>query len=208
MPGAEPSTDGPLAVLDLAAIRRWAALTRSLLAARRTEIDALNVFPVPDGDTGTNLYLTFDGAAERTLGEADVTTADRLLAVFARHLLWTARGNSGVILSQLARGLAEGCAGAAEIDGRVLAEGLQHAEKRARQAVTDPKEGTILTVARAMAEAAARAAGSATPGSYAVTHVADDPHPGAPAAGDGPVGVHAVALAALDASREALEHTP
>src|SRR6478735_9148171 len=184
MPGAEPSTDGPLAVLDLAAIRRWAALTRSLLAARRTEIDALNVFPVPDGDTGTNLYLTFDGAAERTLGETDVATADRLLAVFARHLLWTARGNSGVILSQLARGLAEGCAGAAEIDGRVLAEGLQHAEKRARQAVTDPKEGTILTVARAMAVAAACAAGSTAPGSYAVSDGPDVPASGAPAAGD------------------------
>ncbi|KRC89457.1 DAK2 domain fusion protein YloV [Terrabacter sp. Root85] len=208
MPGAAPPPDGPLSLLDLVAVRRWAVLTRSLFAARRAEIDALNVFPVPDGDTGTNLYLTFDGAVERTLATADVTTADALLAVFARHLLWTARGNSGVILSQLARGLAEGCAGAAEIDGRVLAEGLQHAEQRARQAVTDPKEGTILTVARAMAEAAARAAGSTAPGSYAVTDGAGDPDPGAPATGDGPVGVHAVALAALDASREALEHTP
>ncbi|WP_256792494.1 DAK2 domain-containing protein [Terrabacter sp. Ter38] len=208
MPGAAPPPDGPLSLLDLVAVRRWAVLTRSLFAARRAEIDALNVFPVPDGDTGTNLYLTFDGAVERTLATADVTTADALLAVFARHLLWTARGNSGVILSQLARGLAEGCAGAAEIDGRVLAEGLQHAEKRARQAVTDPKEGTILTVARAMAVAAARAAGSTAPGSYAVSDGPDVPASGAPAAGDEAVGVHAVALAALDASREALEHTP
>ncbi|CAN7308076.1 DAK2 domain-containing protein [Terrabacter sp. LjRoot27] len=208
MPGAAPPPDGPLSLLDLVAVRRWAVLTRSLFAARRAEIDALNVFPVPDGDTGTNLYLTFDGAVERTLATADVTSADALLAVFARHLLWTARGNSGVILSQLARGLAEGCAGAAEIDGRVLAEGLQHAEQRARQAVTDPKEGTILTVARAMAEAAARAAGSTAQGSYAAADGTGDPGPGGPAAGDGPVGVHAVALAALDASRVALEHTP
>ncbi|WP_374969958.1 DAK2 domain-containing protein [Terrabacter sp. BE26] len=184
MPGAAPSPDGPLAVLDLVAIRRWAALTRSLLAARRTEIDALNVFPVPDGDTGTNLYLTFDGAVERTLATTDVTTADRLLSVFARHLLWTARGNSGVILSQLSRGLAEGCAGAAEIDGRVLAEGLRRAEQRARQAVADPQEGTILTVATAMAEAALAVAGDAADG------------------------VHAVARAALAAARQALEHTP
>lgn len=184
MPGAEPSPDGPLAVLDLVAVRRWAALTRSLLAARRTEIDALNVFPVPDGDTGTNLYLTFDGAVERTLGTSDVTTADRLLAVFAKHLLWTARGNSGVILSQLARGLAEGCAGAAEIDGHALAEGLRRAEARARQAVADPQEGTILTVATAMAEAAAHAAGSVG------------------------AGVHDVAHAAVEASRAALERTP
>ena len=157
MSGATPPPDGPLTSLDLVAVRRWAVLTRSLFAARRVEIDAMNVFPVPDGDTGTNLYLTFDGAVERTLATADVTTADELLSVFAKHLLWTARGNSGVILSQLARGLAEGCAGAARIDGRILAAGLRHAEVRARQAVTDPKEGTILTVASAMAEAAEHA---------------------------------------------------
>ena len=68
MSGATPPPDGPLTLLDLVAVRRWAVLTRSLFAARRVEIDALNVFPVPDGDTGTNLYLTFDGAVERTLG--------------------------------------------------------------------------------------------------------------------------------------------
>src|SRR6476620_10327814 len=168
MPGAAPPPDGPLSLLDLVAVRRWAVLTRSLFAARRAEIDALNVFPVPDGDTGTNLYLTFDGAVERTLATADVTTADALLAVFARHLLWTARGNSGVIPSQLARGLAEGCAGAAEIDGQALAEGLRRAEARARQAVADPQEGTILTVATAMAEAAAQAATTVGAGVHAV----------------------------------------
>jgi DAK2 domain fusion protein YloV len=184
MSGATPPPDGPLTSLDLVAVRRWAVLTRSLFAARRVEIDAMNVFPVPDGDTGTNLYLTFDGAVERTLATADVTTADELLSVFAKHLLWTARGNSGVILSQLARGLAEGCAGAAPIDGPILAAGLRHAEERARQAVTDPKEGTILTVASAMAEAA----------EHAAQHVA--------------VSVHEVALAAVEASREALARTP
>jgi uncharacterized protein len=197
MPGDAPPPDGPLTVLDLVAVRRWAVLTRSLFAARRAEIDALNVFPVPDGDTGTNLYLTFDGAVERTLAAQDVTTADALLAVFAKHLLWTARGNSGVILSQLARGLAEGCAGSDEIGGPVLAEGLRHAESRARQAVTDPKEGTILSVASAMAEAATRAASG------------DAAASGAPAASGGlGVDVHTVALAALQASREALERTP
>ena len=190
MPGDAPPPDGPLTALDLVAVRRWAVLTRSLFAARRAEIDALNVFPVPDGDTGTNLYLTFDGAVERTLAAAEVSSADELLAVFAKHLLWTARGNSGVILSQLARGLAEGCAGSAEIGGTALAEGLRHAEARARQAVTDPKEGTILTVARAMAEAATAASVAS------VTSVASV----AP--------VHVVAAAALEAAREALEHTP
>ena len=209
MPGAAPP-DGPLTLLDLVAVRRWAVLTRSLFAARRAEIDALNVFPVPDGDTGTNLYLTFDGAVERTLAIADVTSADALLSVFAKHLLWTARGNSGVILSQLARGLAEGCAGSVRIDGRALAVGLRQAEVRARQAVTDPKEGTILTVASAMAEAAERAAADAADRS---ADAADRSADAADRTADGveddaTVGVHSVALAAVEAAREALARTP
>ncbi|GAB2757741.1 DAK2 domain-containing protein [Terrabacter koreensis] len=201
MPGDAPPPDGPLTVLDLVAVRRWAVLTRSLFAARRAEIDALNVFPVPDGDTGTNLYLTFDGAVERTLATAEVSAADELLAVFAKHLLWTARGNSGVILSQLARGLAEGCAGSPEIDAASLAEGLRHAEARARQAVTDPKEGTILTVAGAMAEAATSTVSGPAPDGGGVGL-------GGEAVGVHAVGVHAVAKAALEAAQEALDHTP
>lgn len=203
MPGAAPPPDGPLSLLDLVAVRRWAVLTRSLFAARRAEIDALNVFPVPDGDTGTNLYLTFDGAVERTLATADVTSAHALLSVFAKHLLWTARGNSGVILSQLARGLAEGCAGSVRIDGRALALGLRQAEVRARQAVTDPKEGTILTVASAMAEAAERAARDAADrAADAADRAADGVED------DATVSVHSVALAAVEAAREALARTP
>ena len=214
MSGATPPPDGPLTSLDLVAVRRWAVLTRSLFAARRVEIDAMNVFPVPDGDTGTNLYLTFDGAVERTLATADVTTADELLSVFAKHLLWTARGNSGVILSQLARGLAEGCAGAARIDGRILAAGLRHAEVRARQAVTDPKEGTILSVASAMAEAAERAAhqiaqhAGGTPSSPAARDASRVPPAGGDSDDHAAVSVHDVALAAVEASREALARTP
>ena len=214
MSGDTPPPDGPLTSLDLVAVRRWAVLTRSLFAARRVEIDAMNVFPVPDGDTGTNLYLTFDGAVERTLATADVTTADELLSVFAKHLLWTARGNSGVILSQLARGLAEGCAGAARIDGRILAAGLRHAEVRARQAVTDPKEGTILSVASAMAEAAERAAhqiaqhAGGTPSSSAARDASRVPPAGGDSDDHAAVSVHEVALAAVEASREALARTP
>ncbi|WP_076259847.1 DAK2 domain-containing protein [Intrasporangium flavum] len=190
MPGAEPQPDGALTLLDLVAVRRWAVLTRSLYAARRAEIDALNVFPVPDGDTGTNLYLTFDGAVERTLAAEEPASAGALLTTFARHLLWTARGNSGVILSQLARGLAEGCEAAEQIDGAVLAAGLRRAAERAQQAVTDPKEGTILTVARAMADAAEQAAEQATEQAAS------------------PVPVHVVATGALDAARVALAATP
>jgi DAK2 domain fusion protein YloV len=196
MPGAARLPDGAprallpvpgaLAVLDVPAVRRWALLTRSVFAARRVEIDALNVFPVPDGDTGTNLFLTFDGAVERMLAH-DPHGAGDLLAAFAKALLWTARGNSGVILSQLARGLAEACADVDVVDGRLLARGLVRAEERGRQAVTDPQEGTILSVATAMATAATEAAEA-----------------------DGPpeARLYAVSLAALEAARVALAHTP
>ncbi|TQM62540.1 DAK2 domain-containing protein [Humibacillus xanthopallidus] len=196
MPGAARLPDGSprallpvpgaLPVLDVPAVRRWALLTRSVFAARRVEIDALNVFPVPDGDTGTNLFLTFDGAVERMLTH-DPHGAGDLLAAFAKALLWTARGNSGVILSQLARGLAEACADAEVVDGPLLARGLVRAEERGRQAVTDPQEGTILSVATAMATAAVEAAGA-----------------------DGPpeTRLYAVSLAALEAARVALDHTP
>src|SRR6478609_5873178 len=170
MPGAASLPDGSprpplpvpgaLSALDVPAVRRWALLTRSVFAARRVEIDALNVFPVPDGDTGTNLFLTYDGAVERMLAH-DPRGAGDLLAAFAKALLWTARGNSGVILSQLARGLAEACAGAEVVDGALLARGLVRAEQRGREAVTEPQEGTILTVATAMSTAATQAADAA-----------------------------------------------
>ncbi|HET7802008.1 MAG TPA: DAK2 domain-containing protein [Humibacillus xanthopallidus] len=205
MPGAARLPDGSprallpvpgaLTVLDVPAVRRWALLTRSVFAARRIEIDALNVFPVPDGDTGTNLFLTFDGAVERLLTH-DPHGAGDLLAAFAKALLWTARGNSGVILSQLARGLAEACADAEVVDGPLLARGLVRAEERARQAVTDPQEGTILSVATAMATAAVEAA-----------EEAEEAEPGGPG-GRTDTGLYAVSLAALDAARVALERTP
>ncbi|HET8593677.1 MAG TPA: DAK2 domain-containing protein [Intrasporangium sp.] len=181
MPGAAPMPEEGLEVLDVNAVRRWAVLVRSAFAARRAEIDALNVFPVPDGDTGTNLFLTFDGAVDRTLTEPADTAAGDLLVVFAKNLLWSARGNSGVILSQLARGLAEACQGQAVISGAHLAKGLVAGDRRAWEAVTDPREGTILSVSRAAAQAG-------------TAHAA--------------AGVHAVALAALESARIALERTP
>ncbi|MCU1537584.1 MAG: hypothetical protein JWP82_1935, partial [Humibacillus sp.] len=189
MPGHVPTPEGALRVLDVPAVRRWALLTRSVFAARRVEIDALNVFPVPDGDTGTNLFLTYDGAVERLLAH-DARGAGDLLDAFASALLWTARGNSGVILSQLARGLAEACADVEVVDGPLLAVALGRAEQRARQAVTDPQEGTILTVARAMASSAAEVVTSGEAGSADETLL------------------YAVSLAALEASREALARTP
>ena len=178
--------------LDAVAARRWAVVTRAAFASRRAEIDALNVFPVPDGDTGTNLYLTFDAAldAARTDYEArsGAGTPDPVLAlvreseVFAKALLLTARGNSGVILSQIFRGFADEVAagGGQPLDGAGLAAALARADTLAWASVTRPVEGTILSVSRA----AARVAATAGPTVYAVT------------------------LAALAAARDALAATP
>ncbi|GAA6526445.1 DAK2 domain-containing protein [Intrasporangium sp. DVR] len=189
MAGGSVSPVGALEALDVNAVRRWAVLVRSVLAARRAEIDALNVFPVPDGDTGTNLYLTFDAAIDRMLtGSADQPPPENvahLLKDFAANMLWTARGNSGVILSQLVRGLAEGVGDSAEVRASDLASGLARADERAWQGVTDPKEGTILSVSRA----AALAAGGAD-------------------TRDGAVGLHPLTVRVLEAAQEALARTP
>jgi hypothetical protein len=148
--------------LTAADARRWAVVARAAFAARRAEIDALNVFPVPDGDTGTNLYLTFDAAldAVRTVHEQrgilGHATLEEECTSLGQAMLLTARGNSGVILSQLVRGFAEAIAesGAETADGALVAEALARAGERAWKAVTHPVEGTILSVSRAAAEAA------------------------------------------------------
>ncbi len=140
-------------------------LTRAAFAARRAEIDALNVYPVPDGDTGTNLYLSLDAALDSVRTEhekAGILGAASLAqecTAMARSLLLTARGNSGVILSQLVRGFAEAIAASGEdvADAAIIAEGLERASQRAYAGVTRPAEGTILTVARAAAAAGAAA---------------------------------------------------
>ncbi|NHA69776.1 DAK2 domain-containing protein [Phycicoccus flavus] len=146
--------------------RHWALLTRAALAARRAEIDELNVFPVPDGDTGTNLYLTLDGAIEDATAtlEADGVrgTADlvRECETLRRAVLMSARGNSGVILSQVLGGLCDVVVEreAQQVDVALLAECLERGAAKARRSVAHPQEGTILTVADAAAGAARRAA--------------------------------------------------
>jgi len=168
-----------LDALTAADARRWAVLTRAAFAARRAEIDALNVFPVPDGDTGTNLYLTLDAAldAVRTEHERDGRLGDATLeeecVALSRAMLLTARGNSGVILSQLVRGFAEAIAErrVESADAEVIADGLVRAGRRAYESVTRPAEGTILTVARAAAEAGE---GAVERGLVAVTEAALD----------------------------------
>jgi DAK2 domain fusion protein YloV len=142
-----------LEVLDADALRRWYRSSLRALEASQAEIDSLNVFPVADADTGTNLLVTLRSAGQ----DGD---PGRSIRVVARRSLLGARGSSGVILSQLMRGIAE-VLGAQRrpSQGLVLTEAFERAVTLAYAAVAEPVEGTMLTVARAAAEAA-RAADS------------------------------------------------
>ena len=146
-----------LEVLDAAAVRQWCAAGREALAAARGEIDDLNVYPVPDGDTGTNLLLTMEAVDDAVRAAPEDLPAT--LAAMARGGLMGARGNSGVILSQLLRGLAEalgpGVSGEPSGTAAALQRGLTRAAELCYAAVSVPVEGTLLTVARESAEAAA-----------------------------------------------------
>ncbi len=143
--------------VDLEVVRRFVDVAVDALAAAREEIDALNVYPVPDGDTGTNMYLTMsasrDAIHQAAAEDADLPTA---LAAFRRGALLGARGNSGVILSQLLGALVAriGRAAPGERNATMMAEAMTEASEAAYAAVGTPVEGTILTVARAAAEAA------------------------------------------------------
>ncbi|MEU4830481.1 DAK2 domain-containing protein [Streptosporangium sp. NPDC023615] len=141
-----------LQVLDPPAVRRWSRLAAETLGRGREEIDALNVFPVPDGDTGTNLHLTMLSAAEALDGLPGDADAARTWQALAQGALLGARGNSGVIVSQALRGLAE-VLGKARGDGPDLGRGLVRAAELARAAVSRPVEGTILSVLTAVAAA-------------------------------------------------------
>jgi len=141
--------------VDAGIVRRWLLQARDALAQAREEIDALNVFPVPDGDTGTNLYLTMD-AAVRGVADAVDDNPTEVLRHAARGAFLGARGNSGVIFSQMFRGVvgvlsgySDGQAGAVE-----FAAALQAGGEAGYAAVAEPVEGTMLTVFRVAAEAA------------------------------------------------------
>ena len=121
-------------------------------------INSLNVFPVPDGDTGTNMLFTMRDAM-RAVDECDDTSLDAVLQAMARGALMGARGNSGVILSQVLRGFARGAEKRPNLDGPTLELALKEASSAAYKAVSNPVEGTMLTVARECSEAAGRAAG-------------------------------------------------
>lgn len=142
-----------LDVLDAAALRGWVSAGREVLAAARPELDALNVYPVADHDTGTNLLVTIASVDDALSADDELSTTAQTLC---RAALTGAHGNSGVIMSQLLRGLLEGLEGR-RADGTALAAGLQRAADLAYAAVAVPVEGTVLTVARGAAVAAARA---------------------------------------------------
>ncbi|MET7935690.1 DAK2 domain-containing protein [Streptomyces sp. NPDC005322] len=171
--------------LDADAVRTWCGLALDALGRARADIDAINVFPVADGDTGTNLYLTVESAAQAVdaafNGHAASAAASRptladVVRAMAHGALIGARGNSGTILAQLLRGmadvLADGPAGDGSPDGHSPdghspdgeADGLRRALRRAVDlaylAVAHPVEGTVLTVAVAAAEGAERATGN------------------------------------------------
>ncbi len=189
-----PTAERPLLRrLDASGLMRWSAVARSSFARHRSELDALNVFPVPDGDTGTNLYLTLDAAldAARTAYERDPDTPLTMASmcrVVSKAMLLTARGNSGVIMSQLFQGLAQYVikSGTRALDGPGLAGAFVQGDVFAWACVAEPREGTILSVSRALAEAATAAATDA----------------------QDPDGLASVAQAGLAGARAALERTP
>ena len=139
--------------LDAPAVRRWRIAAADALAEHQAEIDELNVFPVPDRDTGTNLALTVRAASD-VLAADGASTGAAALGTLARGAVLGARGNSGVIVSQIL------CGFAAVVDDEVcdaawLQSALREGAERAYAATAEPLEGTILTVARAAAEAGA-----------------------------------------------------
>ena len=123
----------------------------------RDAANALNVFPVPDGDTGTNMLLTLRAGVEQMNKDAAAETAGEVAESIATGAFWGARGNSGVILSQLLRGFADGVAGAVEIDSSHAVAAFRSATDSAYHAVSQPREGTMLSVIRGASDAAVRA---------------------------------------------------
>jgi len=159
-PGVTDSPD----VMDGEVVRRWFALAVDALDRARAAIDRLNVFPVPDADTGTNMHVTLTQANAAIAGLSPRASQPEIWHAAASGALVGACGNSGIIVSQLLRGLADTCGPAVPCDGAVVARALAHAAAAARAAVRWPVEGTVLTVAEAAALAASRVSGLAEVG--------------------------------------------
>ena len=147
-------------LIDGLLLREMAVSAAAQLEKNREAVDALNVFPVPDGDTGTNMSLTMMSAS-REISSKEYVNAGEAAAALAKGALRGARGNSGVILSQLFRGFSRALEGVEKISPVQFAQALQAGAEVAYKAVMRPKEGTILTVARVIAEEAVKQAQSA-----------------------------------------------
>jgi len=178
--------EGRSSVLHAASVRAWGEQSLAALGEERAAIDALNVFPVPDGDTGTNMFLTVESAcaAMAEVCEPGGARLSDVVAAMSRGAMMGARGNSGVILAQVIRGVSAALAGARDgdaLNADMIRRALRRASDEAYSAVAHPIEGTILTVARSAAEAA-----EATPGDDLV----------------------AVISAAVEAARDTLARTP
>ena len=132
-------------------LRSMILTAAKLLEVNKANIDALNVFPVPDGDTGTNMSLTFQSAV-RELISCKSNKIDDIAEAVSKGALKGARGNSGVILSQVLRGICATIKKHEEIDTKLMAQALINGAEIAYGAVSKPKEGTMLTVARMVAE--------------------------------------------------------
>ena len=146
--------------IDGLLLREMVLSGAALLEKNREAVDALNVFPVPDGDTGTNMSLTM-ASATREINQKEFARADEAAEALAKGALRGARGNSGVITSQLYRGFSRALAGLEKITPVDFARALKAGADTAYKAVMKPKEGTILTVARVIAEDAMRQAQAA-----------------------------------------------
>ena len=180
--------------LDAAGLRRWAERAVAVLTERRDDINALNVFPVADADTGSNMAFTMQSAVEHAAAVPADAPSNDLAHALARGAVRGARGNSGMVLSQFLRGVADAVT-AEGVTGAALAAALRTAVDYVLGALADPVEGTIVTVLRAAAEGAGAA--SANAGTSAPAR------PGALAAAD----LSAVLRAAIESATEALDNT-
>ena len=151
-PPKHQGVDGPLFKRALLGSLVW-------FSANHEEVNRLNVFPVPDGDTGTNMLLTLQSAVE-DIRESDAAEVSKIAKLASHGSLMGARGNSGVILSQIFRGFARAVEGKSVLTPAELAVAFEEAANAAYRAVNKPTEGTILTVAREAGRAAAAAAGA------------------------------------------------
>ena len=138
-------------VINGATFRKMILSAATLLEENRKYVDSLNVFPVPDGDTGTNMNLTFKSATKE-VNECLNNNFDSLCEAVTKGALRGARGNSGVILSQVLKGMSTVIRQYTEITTKDFARAMKEGADIAYKAVTKPKEGTILTVIRVMSE--------------------------------------------------------